>query len=243
MVVRWYLIGIESHAESAVTGMIDTTVRSDDGSQSGGRFGRLGDRLKIIHRRVTLGLVRPDLLVFLDWSYGWNGSVVDHSRLVLAVLLLLLVLDVEDLNGLLLGLGYRGRCDRYGCGQRLVGLLDDDLDDGLGLGRVVVVSWRLLVVVALVVALGIGSCQWVVERIALRVVGYRFHLHGVRRWTTGTTLTERQVLTLVAALRLILLGEDRERAGQNYSLEKKKRKYGYLRLISIINIYKILKIG
>lgn len=218
VVVRGQLLGVEGHPDPAATRVVVLAVRVYYGPQSGrGVRSRSLGHLFLEMMLLRLRLVRS-LLVLLDGRDGRHRLVVNHSRLVLAVLLFLFVLHVEDLDGFLLLGRWRGR--RRRSRKRLVRLLDDDLDYRLRLGRVVivVVGWTLLVVAERGVDLGVQ--QRIVERVALGVVGYGLHLDRVGRWTMSVA---DATVRLPLVPRVVLGGCDRRgQAQKNNSLEDEK---------------------
>lgn len=171
--------------------VINLRLRLYYGSQRGRRRRRRRGRLVVIivGRRLLFLL-----LVFRQLRRnGRDGLVVDDAIFTTTVGVLL-VLHVEHLHLLLLLLGRR----RWGRrrGQTNIGLLDNDLDNGLRLldvhgflhdarlqrSQVVVVD-ALALVEVIVVARGIcvgGEIVSVVQGVSLRVMDKRLHLNSVR---------------------------------------------------------------
>lgn len=207
VIVRRHLLRAKGDADTARARVVHFALGSNDRPESRGRLCRC--RCRCVNRffRVRRRVIRLDLLVLLDRCQRRHRWVINDTGLV-PVTLLLLVLHVEHLYRFLRGPRRRGRRRRYRGRQRFVGLLDDDLDNWLRFGRVIVQRSLLVEVVAL------GTRQRIVEWISLGILNDRLHLNRIWRRPGSSPRIECNLLSLIAAFRGLIFGKGRDREGR-----------------------------
>lgn len=150
--------------------------------------------------RIRSWVIWFDLFVILDRCQGGYRWIVDDTRFI-PVALLFLVFHVEHLYRLFRG-SWRWRWRwRYRCWQRFVRFLDDNFDDRLRLGRVIIERTLFVKVVAL------RARQRIVEGISLRILNDWLHLDRVR-WRSGSSPRIKcNLLSLTAVFRGLIFGK------------------------------------
>lgn len=150
--------------------------------------------------RIRRWVIWFDLFVILDRCQGGYRWIVDDTRFI-PIALLLLVFHIEHLYRLFRG-SWRGRWRwRYRCRQGFVGFLDDNFDDWLRLGGVII-EWALFVKIV-----ALGARQRIIERISLRILDDWFHLDRIR-WRSGSPpWIKCNLLSLTAVFRGLIFGK------------------------------------